>query len=659
MAILGGGERDLTIRLFANVKDFTKNMDDATKNTQAFSGKAIETLGKVGLAVGAAAAAVAGFAVKLGVDSVKAAIEAQKQQERLAILLRNTGGATEAQIQTLNAQAIALGSVGVATRDNVTITQSQLATFDLMGGTIAKLTPAILDYVIAEKGAAASTDDFRSMTNGLAQALQGNFASLTATGFVLDEATKATIKNGTETERAAALVEVLNSTYKGFNETIGETAEGQLIRLQNAFEDTKVKIGEALLPFVLELFDAFRIHLLPKIIEFTDFLIDEVVPAIDKFVRPAVKRLVETFGGLAVAFDDTTTAMFETRDGINLFGAVAKEISLSVLNGFLNVVNGLGVALTELTRILGFFFVLFTQFDLAKAIEVLNFEQHKLNDTVGDAQRQFLNYQRQLDVTSNSLANAYRELNFYNSAQRSATTAVTETDAAISALSKTIYTNTTATTASTTAKKAKSKASKDLSDNIDILYNSTKRATSANQKYKTSLDQVRRSFVDLEITKTFAKGAGSVVGNFADDAGDSASLLRLQAIQRNTKLADIQARAFFDIGSAADNLFVQLIEDIQKQGFVDIGLRDVINGLDEFRREQGITNDIISAFDPSITRPRDLTTAEREQFARTVNIYVQGAVADPEGTARAVQQVIQDSNARSGFQQLTPVLGLE
>jgi hypothetical protein len=266
MAIIGGGERDLTIKLFANVDNFQKNMKGAAKDTEDFSGKAINFLGKVGIAVAAAGAAVGSFAIKLGIDSVKAAIEAEKQQERLAALLRNTAGATEEQIKTLNDQAVALSKVGVATRDNVTITQSQLATFDLKAGTIAKLTPAILDYVIAEKGATASTDDFKSMTNGLAQALQGNFASLTATGFVLDAATKELIKNGTETERAAALVDVLNSTYKGFNETVGETAEGQLIRLQNAFDDTRVKIGEALLPIVLELLEAFRENLLPKLL---------------------------------------------------------------------------------------------------------------------------------------------------------------------------------------------------------------------------------------------------------------------------------------------------------------------------------------------------------------------------------------------------------
>jgi hypothetical protein len=50
----------------------------------------------------------------------------------------------------------------------------------------------------------------------LAQALNGNFASLTRVGFVLDKVTKKTIASGSESERAAAIVKVLESTYKGF-----------------------------------------------------------------------------------------------------------------------------------------------------------------------------------------------------------------------------------------------------------------------------------------------------------------------------------------------------------------------------------------------------------------------------------------------------------
>ena len=221
---------------------------------------------------------------------------------------------------------------------------------------------------------------------------------------------------------------MLNSTYEGFNETVGETAEGQLVRLQNAFEDTKVKIGEALLPELLLLLEAFRENVLPEIEKFTDFIIEETIPAIKEYLTPQIERLVGTMLGLVEAFDETTRAVVPTRDGVNFLTAYVQEVALAVWEGFLNVINGIGVALTELTRILGFFAVLFTQFDLDKAIEVLNFEQYRLNNTVGDAQREFLKYQQQLDTTTNSLASAYRELRFYNNFKKEIALPTTKTE---------------------------------------------------------------------------------------------------------------------------------------------------------------------------------------------------------------------------------------
>ena len=159
---------------------------------------------------------IAGVVTALGL-MVRGAIDAESSQARLKKLLTNTAGATKSEIDLLIKQASALEKVGVASKNNIITTMSQLATFDLTGSTISKLTPAILDYVLAEKGAAATSDDFKSMTNGLAQALNGQFGSLSRIGFVLDEETKKKIKSGTESERAAALVQVLNSTYKDFN----------------------------------------------------------------------------------------------------------------------------------------------------------------------------------------------------------------------------------------------------------------------------------------------------------------------------------------------------------------------------------------------------------------------------------------------------------
>ena len=197
--------------------------------------------GALGLAFGTQAL------VNFGKLAVKASMDQQAEQNRLNQLLMVGVGATTQEIALLNKQAEALEKIGVVTGGNITQTQSQLATFNLQVSTIEALTPAILDYVTAEKGATASTADFKSMTNGLAQALNGNFASLTRVGFVLDENTKKQIKSGTETERANALVKVLNSTYKDFNANLRATDAGQMQVLANAAQEATTIIGTGLL----------------------------------------------------------------------------------------------------------------------------------------------------------------------------------------------------------------------------------------------------------------------------------------------------------------------------------------------------------------------------------------------------------------------------
>jgi hypothetical protein len=194
------------------------------------------------------AAGVAVAAGAIGYSLVKSAIQAQAEQNRLRQILLTTGAATEQQVKSLIAQAEALEKVGVASAGNIITLQSQLATFDLQYETIQKLTPAITDYVIAEKGASATAEDFKSMTNGLAQALNGQFGALTRAGFVLDENTKGLISNGTEAQRASAIVDVLSSTYGGFNEAIAQTPEGRMIALKNSFESLRTELGGLLLP---------------------------------------------------------------------------------------------------------------------------------------------------------------------------------------------------------------------------------------------------------------------------------------------------------------------------------------------------------------------------------------------------------------------------
>lgn len=273
-----------------------KGFRQAETATQKLAGS-VKSLGRaIGLTFGA------GLAVNYLQRSARAAIEAQAQTDRLAKLLRVTVDATDDQIKAIDQQASALERLGVVTKGNIQQVQSQLATFNLQTTTIQALTPAILDYVTAEKGAAASTEEFKMMTNGLAQALNGNFTSLTRTGFVLDAATKKIIKNGTESERAAEIVKVLESTYKGFNASLRDTPVGQMQLLTNAAEDALTVIGGGLLEALGAAGGSEGLNGSLK----------------------GIAKLAATVSDLFVGIGRTTAALKPFFDGSNLFSAISQ-----------------------------------------------------------------------------------------------------------------------------------------------------------------------------------------------------------------------------------------------------------------------------------------------------------------------------------------------
>ena len=218
-----------------------KGLKQADKGVKKLQLSVKNLAGAVGIAFSARAL------VNFSKSAVRASLQQQAEQDRLNQLLTVGVGATASQVAALNDQANALEKLGVVTAGNITQTQSQLATFNLQTSTIEALTPAILDYVTAEKGATATTEQFKQMTNGLAQALNGNFASLTRVGFVIDENTKKQIASGNESQRAAAIVDVLNSTYKDFNKNLRDTPAGQMQVLANAAEDANTIIGQGLI----------------------------------------------------------------------------------------------------------------------------------------------------------------------------------------------------------------------------------------------------------------------------------------------------------------------------------------------------------------------------------------------------------------------------
>lgn len=251
-----------------------KDIAKLGKNFDAFAKKTVR-------AFGVATAAVGAFAVKIGKDAVQAAIADQKSQALLANSLRNTTGATNAAIASVEGYISKLQlQVGVAD-DELRPALSRLAAVTGDVSSAQKLLGTALDV------SAFATVDLGAATKAITKALQGNFKSLQNLVPGLDAAA---IK-GKKFGEVLAEVEKITS---GAAATRAGTLEFRL-------EILRIRFGEIL--------ETLGYALLPVIEQFADTIQRDVLPQIERFIAANKTGLVDGFKNAAEAGIKVAKAM--------------------------------------------------------------------------------------------------------------------------------------------------------------------------------------------------------------------------------------------------------------------------------------------------------------------------------------------------------------
>ena len=227
--------RTLKLNLLADVDQFGKSLTSADKSTQSFS-KKIGGYGKAMAKSFAIAGAAAGaYAIKLGVDGVKSAVEDELSQKKLAQALKNTTGATDDQIKSTEAyitkQQISFGIADTKLRP--ALANLARATGDLTEA--QRLNNLAIDI------SAATGKDLESVSLALSKAYNGNLGALTKLGVPLDA-------NIIKTKDFDAATDSLQKLFGGSAKANTETFSGQLAILQERFGEIQEDIGAKLIP---------------------------------------------------------------------------------------------------------------------------------------------------------------------------------------------------------------------------------------------------------------------------------------------------------------------------------------------------------------------------------------------------------------------------
>jgi hypothetical protein len=305
------GNRTLKLSILADVDDLKKKLGEADKAVENNSSKISEFGKKAAAAFAVAAAAAVAYGTKLAIDGVKAAIEDEQAQLRLANALREATGATDAQIK--------------ATEDM--ILQTSLAT----GVADDQLRPAFQRLAVSTKDTTKAQEllnlaldiskgrglELETVANALGRAQDGNTTALGRLGLGLSKAELSTL-SFTEVQQK------LSDLYGGAAADNAETFQGKIDRLKVGFDEAKEALGVALLP---------------QVERFIGFLNQTGIPTLNAFIAGLTgdkglsaslnetQRSAESFGkGISVVAGIISGFITFVREAIGLVVSLANEL---------------------------------------------------------------------------------------------------------------------------------------------------------------------------------------------------------------------------------------------------------------------------------------------------------------------------------------------
>ena len=234
----------------ADFEDLKKGIKGSQAEVETFADKVGDFGKKASIAFAAAAAAAAAYAIKIGIDGVKAAIEDEASQNKLANALENATGATKAQIAATEDSILKMSLATGVADDKLRPALQRLA---ISTGDISKAQDLLS---VALDVATATGKPLETVANAIGKAYDGNTAALGKLGIGLSAAE---LKTMTFTD----VQQKLTDLFGGAAAANAETYQGKIAILKVSFDEAKETIGQGLLPMVTSLIDYINDNVLP------------------------------------------------------------------------------------------------------------------------------------------------------------------------------------------------------------------------------------------------------------------------------------------------------------------------------------------------------------------------------------------------------------
>jgi hypothetical protein len=288
------GNRTLKLSILADVDDLKKKLGEADKAVEGNASKISEFGKKAAAAFAVATAAAVAYGTKLAIDGVKAAIEDEQAQLRLAAALRTATGATEGQIKATEDFILQTSLATGVADDNLRPALQRLAVSTKDTGEAQRLLSLALDI---SKGKGI---ELETVANALGRAQDGNTTALGRLGLGLSKTELATLS-------FTQVQEKLSDLYGGAAARNAETFQGKIDRLKVGFDEAKESLGTALLP---------------QVERFITFLNETGIPTLNAFIA-----------GLT-GDEGLSAGLAETQKGAESFGKTIAAVA-GIISGFI------------------------------------------------------------------------------------------------------------------------------------------------------------------------------------------------------------------------------------------------------------------------------------------------------------------------------------
>jgi hypothetical protein len=613
--------RTLKLNILAETKDLVAGLNKAQSEANNAGGKMGAAFDKFKVAIAAAGAAVGAFAIKFGVDAVKAASNLSETISKVNVLF----GKSAAEVNKFADSAAK--NFGQSKQQAL----DAAATFATFGKAAGLAGDDLVKFSTDFTGLASDLASFNNTTpeqaiTAIGAALRGEAEPLRNYGVLLNDATlkQAALELGiisttnqalTPQQKVLAAQKVIYEQTGAAQGDFARTSEGlanQQRILAAEFENVKASVGNALLPVVTEFFSLINNNVIPVLEKLSDSFNKNVGPAFEKLWNFIKVNVLPIFVALGKFIFEELIPVYR-----NILVPVIEQVVTTLQNLSLKVrdnqtsFNELGAILDRVWFFIKTYLAPVIEFVLVQKLKEL---EAALNFIIDATQKVINNFERiiqfipGLDLALKALGIAWRA----TGAEAAYQTEKTQEAA------KSWFTS------SVTAKTEYAPAVKEVGKVFETLTNTTNTATTATKNFtgatKASTVALQEQFNVMQSLDLMRAGFASAVGG---------------VVQPGSANLKPQLPGGETFRSAA--------ELVSQFGGKVVG----------FNAKPG---------DPfyGFTKGDTLQTFKPGQTGNTnVVINVNGTVINPEGTARAIADVLKGSTGRAGNLPLTPLLGIQ